>query len=356
MITATELLNFLTKAQRVSPCGATFRQTDEGYKITLYCDWHDDGNNYKQSIFIDNEGESSWDTGDYDFYTMDNILDEMITKQQEKEIKAQKRKELIESLTPEQREAYQTNQLMQNLHIEHPEDTILNGDLNVLDWFTAAGTLSLKIDGAPAIVWGTNPANGQFFVGTKAVFNKVKIRIAHSHEEIDQFYEGNVANILHECFDVLPRTEDIIQGDFIGFGGDTEYTPNTITYQFPDVITHKVILAPHTRYEANDDLRDSWAIPLTVNLNSTDEVLFVKPKAYIQHNQISFADVEEICDFARQMSTTCTFVSGKQLTELKKAINACIREQRKIEDDAFDCDANLIRLWKLVIGLMPKVM
>ena len=105
MITTTELLDFLTKAQQVSACGATFRQTDEGYKITLYCDWHDDGNNYKQSIFIDNEGESSWNNGeDYDFYTMNDILDEMIELQKQKEIKAQKRKELIESLTPEQRE------------------------------------------------------------------------------------------------------------------------------------------------------------------------------------------------------------------------------------------------------------
>ena len=105
MITATELLDFLTKAQQVSVCGAVFRQMDEGYKITLYCDWHDDGNNYKQSIFIDNKGESTWNNGgDYDFYTMDDILDGMIMKQQEKEIKAQKRKELIESLTPEQRE------------------------------------------------------------------------------------------------------------------------------------------------------------------------------------------------------------------------------------------------------------
>ena len=105
MITATELLDFLCKAQKLSILDVTFRQTDEGYKITLYCDWHDDGNNYKQSIFIDNEGESSWNNGgDYDFYTMDNILDEMLVKQQEREIKAQKRKELIESLTPEQRE------------------------------------------------------------------------------------------------------------------------------------------------------------------------------------------------------------------------------------------------------------
>ena len=104
MITATELLDFLTKAQKVSPCGATFRQTDEGYKITLYCDWHDDGNNYKQSVFINNENESTWEKGDYEFYTMNSILDEMIERELQKEIKARKRQELIESLTTEQRE------------------------------------------------------------------------------------------------------------------------------------------------------------------------------------------------------------------------------------------------------------
>ena len=105
MITATELLDFLTKAQKVSPCGATFRQTDEGYKITLYCDWCVDGDFYNQTVFIDNEGESSWDNGgDYDFYTMDNILDEMLVKQQEKEIKAQKRKELIARMSDEDKE------------------------------------------------------------------------------------------------------------------------------------------------------------------------------------------------------------------------------------------------------------
>ena len=62
-------------------------------------------NNYKQSVFIDNEGESTWDNGgDYDFYTMDSILDEKLVEQTQKEIKARKRKELIETLTPEQRE------------------------------------------------------------------------------------------------------------------------------------------------------------------------------------------------------------------------------------------------------------
>ena len=242
--------------------------------------------------------------------------------------------------------------IMQNLHIEHPEDSILTGDLNVLDWFVAAGTLSVKMDGAPAIVWGTDPATNTFFVGTKAVFNKVKIRIAHSHEEIDQHYEGNVAKILHECLDYLPRTEGIFQGDFIGYGGDCEYTPNTITYQFPDVISQRIIIAPHTVYEANDDLRDSWAIPLMLNLDSTENVLFVKPKAYIVHNQRSFADVNEVCDFARQMATTVTFVSNTGAAHLKKCINTFIRTGAVLDDEALsiagNCDINLIRLWKLV--------
>ena len=98
---------------------------------------------------------------------------------------------------------------MKNTHLEHPEDSILTGDLTVLDWFVNPGTLSVKIDGAPAIVWGTNPANGKFFVGTKSVFNKVKIKICYSNEEIDQNHNGQVAEILHACFNFLPFTNTV---------------------------------------------------------------------------------------------------------------------------------------------------
>ena len=52
---------------------------------------------------------------------------------------------------------------MQLKHIEHPEDTILTGDLSAINWFTLQGKVSLKIDGCPAIVWGTNPENDKFF-------------------------------------------------------------------------------------------------------------------------------------------------------------------------------------------------
>ena len=133
------------------------------------------------------------------------------------------------------------------LHIEHPEDTILTGDTSFLQSIKSEFHLSVKVDGAPAIVWGTNPATGHFFVGTKSVFNKVKIMINESHADIDANHTGPVADILHKCFDFLPDPNGMIfQGDFIGFGGSDEYTHNTITYLFDDVVTHEIIIAPHT--------------------------------------------------------------------------------------------------------------
>lgn len=104
MITATELLEFLIKAQTVSAVGATFRKLERGYSITLYCDWHDNNDYYEQTIFIDNEGHSTWNDGDYHFETMNSILDEMIEREKQKEIKAQKRQELIARLTDEEKE------------------------------------------------------------------------------------------------------------------------------------------------------------------------------------------------------------------------------------------------------------
>lgn len=237
---------------------------------------------------------------------------------------------------------------MKNTHLEHPEDSILTGDLSVLDFFVTPGTLSLKIDGSPAIVWGTNPATGRFFVATKAAFNKKKIRIAHSHEEVDQFYAGEVANILHLCFDYLPRTETIYQGDFIGEGGRDEYTPNTITYKFPEIVTQNIIIAPHTCYFAESDLRDAVAMPDLAIWNDSDTVKFVKPNAYILYNQESFADVEDVCKFARQVATNSRFATDKEAAQIKKQINARIRAGMRIHEDDFECDPNLIRLWILI--------
>ena len=114
---------------------------------------------------------------------------------------------------------------------------------------------------------------------------------------------GNVADILHECFDNLPGTDNIYQGDFIGFGGEECYQPNTITYYFDEVVTNNIIIAPHTVYTAENDLRnaivDNDAI---LHLESDNNVLFVRPFVTIDENR---DDIHDLCNFARQMSTLC---------------------------------------------------
>lgn len=232
--------------------------------------------------------------------------------------------------------------MKKNTHIEHPEDSILTGDLSVLDWFCSmkGAKASLKIDGAPAVVWGTNPDTGNFFVGTKSVFNKVKLKINESHEDIDRNHEGNVANILHDCFDCLPRTDDIVQGDFIGFGGDNTYQPNVLVYSFPKVIEQDIIIAPHTVYDCPTGLlKDAIASGLNYDIPSTDDVLFVKPN-------VEFGVTPKIiekCKFARQMAQLVTFVDKKDKRELEKKLNKCIREGIDTDDDN-----GLISFWKLV--------
>ena len=234
-------------------------------------------------------------------------------------------------------------------HLNHPEDQILTGDLSVLDWFVTPGHLSVKIDGAPSVGFGINPATGKFAVATKSFLNKKKIKIAHSHQEIDAFYQDEVAKILHHLFDYAPHQHSVwIQADWIGFGVDTEYTPNTITYQFPEVVEERIILFPHTIYWGTDNFNTCESAPIDFQLESTSDCKVIQPKAYILHNQRSFADAEEVCDFARQMSTAVNFASKSEAEKIKKQINACIREQRDINPEDFECDRLLIEFWKLI--------
>jgi hypothetical protein len=244
-----------------------------------------------------------------------------------------------------------SKQPMQNKHIDHPEDSILNGDLSVLDWFSADSTISVKMDGAPAIVWGTNPENGKFFVCTKAAFNKQKIRLCYNEDDIFTHFGGQprVTQILIYCLDFLPRTNNVYQGDWIGFGkGLDTFKPNTITYKFPEVVRQEIIVAPHTYY-TGERLPEMVAHPITSKFASTKKCLFVQPAVSLNPYREDLADV---CKFAKQMSTLCEFVSDRKASQIKKEINACIREQRIICEDEIaekcDCDKNLIRLWRLV--------
>lgn len=242
---------------------------------------------------------------------------------------------------------------MKNTHLQHPEDSILSGDLSVLDWFLAESELSVKIDGAPAIVWGTNPATGNFFVGTKSVFNKVKIKINETHDDIDRNHSGVVADILHHCFDCLPSFDGIVQGDFIGYGGDDTFCPNTITYIFPEIIEQNIIIAPHTLYATDDEMKDAYVINDMVDMevfDDTETCKFVQPRAW----QID-EDFAEIVGFARQMSQLVTFAEPLEAEKIKIDLNRCIREGREVDPDSFN-NSRLISFWFLIKSIKEDML
>jgi hypothetical protein len=147
-------------------------------------------------------------------------------------------------------------------HLEHIEDIIITdgyvGGQSVIEYFrglllTLKGTsseavkVSVKWDGAPAVVCGTNPDNGKFFVGTKSVFaqaakiNYTKKDIAKNHgtDELGQkllkclvhLRKLNIQGVVQG--DLLYTDEDITRKNIDGKPHIT-FTPNTITYAVPE--------------------------------------------------------------------------------------------------------------------------
>ena len=178
-------------------------------------------------------------------------------------------------------------------HLEHIEDIIITdgyeGGKAVLDYFrglllTLKGTsseamsVSVKWDGAPAVVCGTNPDNGRFFVGTKSVFakspkiNYTKKDIATNHgtDELGQkllkclvhIKKLNIQGVVQG--DLLFTDEDITRKNIEGKPHLT-FTPNTITYAVPEgsdlskqIDRAKVGIIFHTTYNG-DTLADMTA-------------------------------------------------------------------------------------------------
>ena len=147
-------------------------------------------------------------------------------------------------------------------HLEHIEDIIITdgfeGGKAVVEYFrglllTLKGTsseavqVSVKWDGAPAVICGTNPDNGKFFVGTKSVFaqspkiNYTKRDIAKNHGTDD------LGQKLLKCLVHVKKLgiDKVVQGDLLFTDEDITrknidgkphltFTPNTITYAVPE--------------------------------------------------------------------------------------------------------------------------
>ena len=255
---------------------------------------------------------------------------------------------------------------MLNTHIEHPEDTILTGNLDFLHAVKSYavaphGHVSVKIDGAPAIVWGTHPDTGRFFVGTKSVFNKKLIKINYTHADIDKNHKGYVAIVLHACLSNLSRTNRIYQGDFLGFGGDNVIQPNTVTYVFPENVRQTIVVAPHTMYSidyavdkpSHNTLRDMMSTPLLRELKSNDKVYFYQPTAVMNVNSY----LRDRVDFALQMAQMVQFVDVKEAKLLQRELNDYIRESKEIDSNDFgDYNLTLIGFYNLIMQIKEALL
>ena len=255
---------------------------------------------------------------------------------------------------------------MLNTHIEHPEDTILTGNLDFLHAVKSYavaphGHVSVKIDGAPAIVWGTHPDTGRFFVGTKSVFNKKLIKINYTHADIDKNHKGYVAIVLHACLSNLSRTNRIYQGDFLGFGGDSVFQPNTVTYVFPENVRQTIVVAPHTMYSIDyavdkpsyNTLRDMMSTPLLRELKSNDKVYFYQPTAVMNVNSY----LRDRVDFALQMAQMVKFVDVKEAKLLQRELNDYIRESKEIDSNDFgDYNLTLIGFYNLIMQIKEALL
>ena len=146
-----------------------------------------------------------------------------------------------------------------NTHLYHIEEDIirnglvgaksavnyLNGMVDMLAGDTSGKVrVTVKWDGAPAIICGQDPLKKKWFVGTKSVFNSRNPKINYSFEDIDRNHTADGLNKkLKYAFRYLEglNIQGVIQGDLMFTPGDLKperidgeayltFTPNTITY------------------------------------------------------------------------------------------------------------------------------
>ena len=202
-----------------------------------------------------------------------------------------------------------------NTHLEHLEDEIINkgskgGEeaikiLKYLGGFlTGEGgqrvAVTTKWDGAPAVICGTDPSDGQFFVGTKSVFAQ-DAKICKSNADILKYYSGALAAKLSAALSELKGcVNGVLQGDLMFTDDKTNeridgenfitFRPNTITYAIsPDTKLGREIAAArlgivfHTKYTGP-------SLPeMTASFDVQESDFTTKPGVWIQRS--TFEDI-----------------------------------------------------------------
>jgi len=273
-----------------------------------------------------------------------------------------------------------------NTHLEHLEDEILNngvpGGRNAISFLIALSDMlqgyskkkmnvTVKWDGAPAIFAGTNPENGKFFVGTKAIFNKpggrVGPKINYTVADIKKNHHAGLQDKLIPALKYFPRLNipGIWQGDLLytqddlkkaNIGGDDSviFTPNTITYAVPlesdiakQIISAKIGVVWHTTYSGNtmDSMkakfganasqlaksRNVWSIDATFK-DTSGNVKFTSAEAKQFQKVLNMASgsLKRSSKYLRMMDKVTHAEAPSNL--LKIFLNSYIRGGQKIEN------------------------
>ena len=264
-----------------------------------------------------------------------------------------------------------------NLHLEHLEDEVLNngvkgtrGAINFLQSLRdmlagnvkSSVNVTVKWDGAPAIFAGINPENGQFFVGTKGVFNK-NAKINYSHEDIDRNHPGSGLNQkLKVALTELSKLgiKDVLQGDMLFTQEDLEkktidgkqyvtFQPNTIVYAVPkesasQILSSKMGIVFHTTYSGKtmEDMSASFKVNLR-GLSKSSSVWFSDATYKDTSGTINFnkAETKEMSNVLSQAGKTFQTLKADVLNHIgdsdinilvKTFNNTKVREGEKITD------------------------
>ena len=148
-----------------------------------------------------------------------------------------------------------------------------------------------------------------------------------------------------------------IEGDVFQ---DNVYQPNTIAYNFINVIESELIIAPHTIYSAIGDLRNAIASPLNymrfikdcVDIDEDESVYWLHPFVDIDSD---LSDIVSKCEYAQVISGAVDFVDDNTSRKIIKSLNSIIGSGLEIDDltlvalaDYHHVSASLLRFWKLV--------
>ena len=231
-------------------------------------------------------------------------------------------------------------------HLEHLEDEMLNYGVDgcmaavsflkelrkMMGHQESSGFMQTKWDGAPSVICGTDPATGQFFVGTKSVFNKTEPKICYTEEYVDGYYSGDLAEKLKFSLRYFSQLgiKGVIQGDLLftsdikreTINGEQLYTfrPNTITYGIP--VSHdigkkagraKIGVVFHTHY-TGDELATMQA-RAGADVNGSQDVLVVKNDTPMDRVGFSRQEMTKFDNYISKIERMCQ-ICGDFLDEL----------------------------------------